>query len=60
MQLEFLAVQRDYYGQNKDEAAKMLRAGIAPEPRKTETNELAAWTQVCRVVLNLQETITRY
>jgi len=22
--------------------------------------ELAAWTQVCRVVLNLHETITRY
>jgi hypothetical protein len=58
--LKFLALQRDYYGKNEDEAAKLQRTGIAPEPEKTAASELAAWTQVCRVVLNLQETITRY
>jgi hypothetical protein len=58
--LKFLALQREYYDQNADEAAKLLRTGIAPEPKKTDAHELAAWTQVCRVVLNLQETITRY
>jgi hypothetical protein len=58
--LKFLALQRDYYGKNEAEASKLLRTGIAPEPEKTAAPELAAWTQVCRVVLNLQETITRY
>ena len=37
----------------------MLRK-LAPEPKGADESELAAWTQVCRVILNLHETITRY
>jgi hypothetical protein len=58
--LTFLAAQRKYYGKNADDAAKLLRIGNASEPKKASADELAAWTQVCRVILNLQETITKY
>jgi Protein of unknown function (DUF1553)/Protein of unknown function (DUF1549)/Planctomycete cytochrome C len=57
---KFLAQQRDYYGANVEDARKFLHVGYAPEPARTSEPELAAWTQVCRVILNLHETITRY
>jgi hypothetical protein len=57
---EFLAVQREYYRSNPAEAKKLMGVGFAPEPKGADESELAAWTQVCRVVLNLHETITRY
>ena len=43
-----------------DDAAKLTHVGIAPTPSDVPAPELAAWTEVCRVVLNLHETITRY
>jgi hypothetical protein len=58
--LTFLAAQREYYGKNSEDATKLLRIGNASEPKTASADELAAWTQVCRVVLNLQETITKY
>jgi hypothetical protein len=57
---EFLALQREHYEENPDEAEQLTRVGIASEPKGTNESELAAWTQVCRVVLNLHETIARY
>ncbi|HXT41415.1 MAG TPA: hypothetical protein VN887_15525 [Candidatus Angelobacter sp.] len=57
---QFLTLQREHYRANPDEAKKLLRVGIAPEPKNADEAELAAWTQVCRVILNLHETITRY
>ena len=56
----FLAAQRDYYRSNADEAKKLLRIGVAPTASSVDASELAAWTSLCRVVLNLHETITRY
>ena len=35
------------------------RVGDAPAPKDVKPEELAAWTSVCRVILNLHETITR-
>jgi hypothetical protein len=58
--LKFLDLQRDYYQSNAAESAKLLQIGLAPAPKETAATDLAAWTQVCRVILNLQETITRY
>jgi hypothetical protein len=55
----FLAAQRAHFGANPEDAAKLLRAGLN-RPGKGDAPELAAWTSVCRVVLNLQETVTRY
>jgi hypothetical protein len=56
----FLGEQRSYYRANAEDAKKLLRIGFAPELPVANEAELAAWTQVCRVVLNLHETITRY
>ncbi|MBL9200451.1 MAG: PSD1 domain-containing protein [Opitutaceae bacterium] len=57
--LKLLAAQRDHYRTNPDDAEKLLRIGLAPAPAG-DAAELAAWSQVARVVLNLQEFITRY
>jgi hypothetical protein len=58
--LSFLSAQRSYYKAHPDDARKLDQAGIAPRPGNIETAELAAWTNLCRVILNLHETITRY
>jgi hypothetical protein len=55
----FLAGQRDYFKANAADAKKLVHIGLSPTPAVDEP-ELAAWAQVCRVVLNLHETITRY
>jgi hypothetical protein len=56
---QFLATQREHYRANLPEAQKLLDVGNAPTPGG-EAAELAAWTSVARVILNLQEVITRY
>ena len=58
--LKFLVEQREHYTKDADESAKLIKIGNAPEPKISNKAELAAWTQVCRVILNLNETITRY
>ena len=57
---KFLADQREHYRTNAEDAEKLLKVGFATQPPVKDTAELAAWTSVCRVVLNLQETVTRY
>jgi hypothetical protein len=56
----FLAAQRTHLKEDPAEAAKLLKVGFAPTAADIEPNELAAWTSLCRVVLNLHESITRY
>jgi len=58
--LALLGKVREAYRAAPDDARKLLGVGIAPTPAGIEPSELAAWSQVCRVVLNLHETITRY
>jgi hypothetical protein len=58
--LAFLAAQRGYAGTDADEPGKLIKVGLAPVPKNSDVGVLAAWTQVCRVILNLHETITRY
>ncbi|WZO97554.1 PSD1 and planctomycete cytochrome C domain-containing protein [Isosphaeraceae bacterium EP7] len=58
----FLGEQRRIYASDPDAAGKLVAAGptlfrLQPGPDASET---AAWMSVCRVVLNLHETITRY
>src|SRR5437764_1014516 len=48
------------YTKDKVAAEKLISAGEAPVPRDLAVPEMAAWTSVSRVVLNLHETITRY
>jgi hypothetical protein len=43
-----------------DAAGELLHVGEAPPPAGADPIELAAWTSVARVILNLHETVTRY
>ena len=48
------------YTDNLDAASALVAAGEASMTEGVEPAELAAWTSVGRVILNLHETITRY
>lgn len=58
--LPFLSSQRELYKGNQVDAEKVMHIGIAPVPADISSAELAAWTSLCRVILNMHETITRY
>jgi hypothetical protein len=55
----FLAAQRATYAADPAAAQAALAIGFAPRP-PLDPVEHAAWMQVCRVLLNTQEVITRY
>ena len=48
------------YTANLDAASALLATGEAPLTEDVAPDELAAWTSVARVILNLHETIMRY
>lgn len=58
--VDFLNTQRKNYRAKPDEAQALVRTGLSGPSVEGDLVELAAWTQVCRVVLNLHETITRF
>jgi hypothetical protein len=58
--LKFLETQRQECAAKPEDAVKTIKVGLAPAPTDVPAPELAAWIEVCRVVLNLHETITRY
>ena len=47
------------YRTNPSAAEAFLKIGQTPLPSKIDQAELAAWTNIARVILNLHETITR-
>ncbi|MEM9346052.1 MAG: PSD1 and planctomycete cytochrome C domain-containing protein [Planctomycetota bacterium] len=55
-----LASQREHFTGQPEEAAKLAAMGQSP-PAAPDLDpvDVAAWTSICRVVLNLHETITR-
>ncbi len=57
---QFVAAQREHLRSDKDEPAKLQKVGLASAAKDVDEVELAAWTSVCRVILNLHETITVY
>ncbi len=66
---KYLQSQRSWYSRNVDEAKKLLAIEVVPSRglgardssnRPVDIVELAAWFTVCRVILNLHETMTRY
>ena len=60
---KFLAAQQKHYADDPDEAIEFLDAKpIVKTWSDTHDDpvELAAWSQLCRVILNLHETITRF
>jgi hypothetical protein len=50
---------RDQYAKDKKAAKAILSVGISKQPENADIADLAAWTSVSRVLLNLNETITR-
>ena len=48
-----------HYRQDKNAAEKLLHVGESPVDPKFDTGELAAWTTVASMILNLDETITK-
>jgi hypothetical protein len=47
------------YKEEKEAAKKLVGTGEYPVPKDVDVAELAAWTSVARVLLNLHESITR-
>jgi Protein of unknown function (DUF1553)/Protein of unknown function (DUF1549)/Planctomycete cytochrome C len=47
------------YAKNEPAAAKLLGVGESPRDMSLDTRELAAWTMVANVLLNLDETVTK-
>ena len=48
------------YSREREDAAALLSIGQRPTPPGVDAGELAAWTSVARIILNLHETITRF
>ncbi len=47
------------YLKNREAAIKLLAVGESPRNEKLDPAELAAWTMVANVILNLDETVTK-
>jgi len=47
------------YRSDSKSAESLLKIGQTPPPKDLDQSELAAWTNIARVILNLHETITR-
>ncbi|MEK0445082.1 MAG: hypothetical protein RLZZ399_403 [Verrucomicrobiota bacterium] len=58
--LLLLQGHRQHFSQSPEDTTRFLQIGILPNPPQLAAPELAAWTSVCRTLLNLHETITRY
>jgi hypothetical protein len=51
--------QMAVYRANGQAAAKLISVGESPRDEKLDAAELAAWTMVANVILNLDETVTK-
>ncbi len=56
---DLLQNHRGHFAADPMAAEALVSIGISPRPKEIDTVELAAWTSVSRVLLNLNETITR-
>lgn len=54
-----LETRLEYFRANPDEASKLLEIGTSPIPQQLDRAELAAYTTVARILLNLSEFITK-
>jgi hypothetical protein len=56
---QLLEKHRDHFADHQAEAEALLRVGLTERSAERNPGELAAWTSVARVLLNLNETISR-
>jgi hypothetical protein len=54
-----LARQRTVYAKDPEAAGALVKVGESPAPAAFKAQDLAAWTNVCSVILNLDETVTK-
>jgi len=54
-----LEKQSSIYSHDPEAAAKLLAMGESPAAASIKPADLAAWTNVCNIILNLDETITK-
>jgi hypothetical protein len=57
---DLLVKHRRQYAKDHEAAEKLLATGAHPVPDDLDVVELAAWTSVARVIMNLHEFIMRY
>jgi hypothetical protein len=57
--LGVLNQQKVAFRESREAALKLLSVGESPRNEKLDVRELAAWTTVANVILNLDETITK-
>jgi mono/diheme cytochrome c family protein len=57
--LGLLNENRKAFAESPASAEQLITVGLSPRDEKLDQVEHAAWTEVCRVLLNLHETITR-
>ena len=57
--LKLLEQQRGQFADDEDRAKKVATVGLTPASTDVDAKELAAWTAVARVILNLSETSSR-
>jgi hypothetical protein len=57
---EFHAQELQRFTATPDEAMQLIAVGATPAPKEIPPAQLAAATSLCRAILNLHETITRY
>jgi hypothetical protein len=56
---KLLERNRALYKSDPTAAEELVKIGLAPVAKDADYPELAAWTGVCRAILNLSETTTR-
>jgi hypothetical protein len=56
---ELLEKHREQLTDDPAAAEALVSVGISPRAQQVSAVDLAAWTSICRVLLNLNETITR-
>jgi hypothetical protein len=54
-----LGQQREHYRQHRQAAHNLVSVGASPRPADMDVAELAAWTAVGNLLLNLDETVTK-
>jgi hypothetical protein len=57
---QLLSLNRRAFGDHPESAHELLNTGIRPVGADIDKVELAAWSEVCRALLNLAETNMRY
>lgn len=57
--LQLLNANYKAFTDSPDSAEQLISVGLSPHNEKLDKVKLAAWTEVCRVLFNLHETMTR-